>query len=170
MVFCTSREFIWERQALGRKKEWERIHFFGDSADRRKKIFAAEKKRKNYFFFFEKERGKNRPSERQKMLMLLLLDVGCWADVVVVVAAAVAAEGGGGGWWIDPPDRPQLGVGVVPRGPPTVRQRKKKKPGYATIQTPIGKKIRRSDPASSTFQRKKHSGLGRREHRSKCPS
>ena len=69
MVFRTAREFIRERQALGRKKN-ESGYIFS-------RKFSQPKKTKELFFFFEKKRGKNRPSERQKMLMLLLLDVGC---------------------------------------------------------------------------------------------
>ena len=60
MVFRTAREFIRERQALGRKKIESGYIFFGDSADERKinifaKIFAAEKTKELFFFFKKNE-------------------------------------------------------------------------------------------------------------------
>ena len=76
MVFRTAREFIRERQALGRKKN-ESGYIFRRFSRQEKKIFRNRKKTKQLFFFLREKRGKNRPSERQKMLMLLLLDVGC---------------------------------------------------------------------------------------------
>ena len=78
MVFRTAREFIRERQALGRKKIESGYIFFRRFSRQEKKKFSQPKKNERIIFFFEKKRGKNRPSERQKMLMLLLLDVGCW--------------------------------------------------------------------------------------------
>ena len=87
MVFRTAREFIRERQALGRKKIESGYIFFGALADRRKinifaKIFAAEKNERIIFFLQEK-RGKSRLLKPMLLLLLSLLLLQLKEEVAV---------------------------------------------------------------------------------------
>ena len=77
MVFRTAREFIRERQALGRKKIESGYIFFGNSADERKinifaKIFCS-RKNERIIFFLQEKRGKSRLLKPMLLLLLSLL-------------------------------------------------------------------------------------------------